>query len=143
MKRFSDSRDACGKAAFRLIGTCALMMFLFANPLVLRPRFWNASVVARSLTIDATLLLVGMGLICLRKWAALLSSALASYTVFLFSTGQSTNIEWGLPFLLPLVLTIVFWRSLVWGDRRRDPLVVLAAVMTSALIHFVAFVVRP
>jgi hypothetical protein len=83
-------KDTNGKLLFKLAGASSLLLLLFANPLVLRPRFWSVSVVARSLTIDVTLFLVGLGLICLRKWAAVLSSTVAGYYVFLLArTGQS------------------------------------------------------
>ena len=55
----------------------ALLLFTLANPLVLRPRFWSAHVVARSFAIDAMLLIVALGLLSLRRWAALLASLIA------------------------------------------------------------------
>ena len=95
-----------GKAAFRLIGTCGLMLFLFWNPLVLRPRFWNLSVFVGFLIIDATLLVGAVGLLYLRKWAALLFLVLSGYLVFVFSRGGHSAAI--VIFVLPLII-LVAW----------------------------------
>jgi hypothetical protein len=140
----TQRKDPNGKVVSKLVGASTLLLLLFANPLVLRPRFWSASVVTRSLIMDAALLVVGVGLFFLRKWAALLGSAMAGYFVFLLvKTGQSQNLAWSLLFLLPLCLTVTLWSSLEWGSKRRDLLLVFSAVTASALVHYVAFLLRP
>ncbi len=67
MQRFISYKDV-GKIAFMLEGSCSILLFFFANPLVLRPRFWNLSVVANLWVMDAILLVGGFGLIYRRKW---------------------------------------------------------------------------
>jgi hypothetical protein len=49
----------------------------------------------------------------------------------------------GLLFLIPLILTVVFWRRLVWGHKLRDLFVLVGAIVISAVIHYAAFIVRP
>jgi hypothetical protein len=142
MKQFTKYQDL-GKAAFRLMGTCVLLLCLFWNPLVLPPRFWSVSVFAYLLVLDATLLVGGIGLIYLRKWAALLSSALGSYLAFSLATSGDGSAEVvGIIFLLlPLFLAVAFWRNLVWGNKRRDPFLAFTGVMAAGLIVCVAFVI--
>jgi hypothetical protein len=129
-----------GSILLRLVGVGSLLLLLFANPIVLRPRFWSASDVARSIAIDATLLIVGTGLIFLRKWAALLSSAIASILAAQLLVAEvKINLVWLLPLLLPIVLTTFSWRGLVWGDKRRDLIFCFAAVISVGFLHYIAF----
>jgi hypothetical protein len=44
-------------------------------------------------------------------------------------------------FLTSLILTVAFWPALIRG-KRRDLLYVFAAVLTSALVEYVAFIFR-
>ncbi len=44
--------------------------------------------------------------------------------------------------LISLLLTVVFWPTLVWGDKRRDLLWVYACILISVLLNCVAFLVR-
>ena len=105
---------------------------------------WGATVVVRSLSIDAALLLIGTGLVLLRRWAALLASVLAVYVAIdLKSIGGGLGVPLTLGLLIPLLLTVVFWRDLVWGDTRRDLLLALASLIASGLFHYAAFVIRP
>jgi hypothetical protein len=134
---------------FRILGFCAVLLFLLCNPLVLRPRFWSASIVLWSVTLDAALLVVGIGLVFLRRWAALLASVLGAYVAMHFAIA-SKGTGFGAPLILVLLmplliclpLTVVFWKNLVPGDRRRDPLFVLAGLIIIALLHYLAFVIR-
>jgi hypothetical protein len=127
-------------------GACAILLFFFANPLVLRPRFWNLSVVANLWVMDAILLVGGFGLIYRRKWAALLSSAAAVYVAFSgirnFTHIDTADTTLLLIFLLPVLLVVAFWRTLAWGNRRHDPLFVLAGVVASGLLVCLAFVIQ-
>ena len=102
--------------------------------------------VANLWVMDAILLVGGFGLIYRRKWAALLSSAVAVYVAFSgirnvthIDTADTTLL---LIFLLPLLLVVAFWRTLAWGNRRRDPLFVLAGVVASGLLVCLAFVIQ-
>jgi hypothetical protein len=143
MEQVSSNKRAVARVVFRTVGLCAVLLFLLWNPLVLRPRFWTATVVVRSLSIDAALLLIGVGLIRLRRWAALLASVLAVYVAIDFaSTGGGLGVALTLSLLTPLPLTVVFWRDLVWGDKRSDLLLALASVIVSALFHYAAFVIH-
>lgn len=143
MEQVSLNKRAIARVVFRTVGLCVVLLFLLCNPLVLRPRFWSAPVVVRSLSIDAALLLIGVGLIRLRRWAALLASALAVYVAIDFaSTGGGLGVALTLSLLTPLPLTVVFWRDLGWGDKRSNLLLVLASVMVSALFHYAAFVIH-
>jgi hypothetical protein len=148
MRQFDDDRQFYGKVIFRVVGACALLLFLFWNPLVLRPRFWNASVVARSMAIDTALIVVGIGLIALRKWAGLLSLALAGCIgfAFLLSSTEAAHVWLSLMLLTPAlilaVLIVVFWRTLAWGNWVLDPLFVLGSVVVCALINYIAFIAK-
>jgi hypothetical protein len=148
MRQLDDYKTFYGKVIFRLVGGCALLLFLFWNPLVLPPRFWNASVVARSMAIDTTLVVVGIGLIGLRRWAGFLSLGLAGCTglSFLLSSTEAANVWPNLVLLMPAlvlaVLIVVFWRTLVWGNGLLDPLLALGGVVMCALIHYIAFIIR-
>jgi hypothetical protein len=143
MEQVNPNKRVVGRVIFGTVGLCAILLFLLWNPLVLRPRFWNAKVVVRSLSIDAALPVVGIGLICFRRWAALVASALAAYlAIYSVSTGGRFGVPMSLILLTPLPLTVVFWGDLVWGDKRRDLLLALASVTVSALIHYAAFVAR-
>jgi hypothetical protein len=130
-----------GKAAFRLIGTCGLMLLLFWNPLVLRPRFWNLSVFFGFLTTDATLLVGAAGLLYLRKWAALLFLALSGYLAFVFSRGG--HFAAILIFVLPLIISVAFWRDLMWGKAGRDSLLIVGGVIAAGVVDYLAFFIRP
>jgi hypothetical protein len=91
-------------------------------------------------TIDGILLAAGIGLIRLRKWAAL---AISASTLFLLArTGQRQDIAWSLILLVPLLFTIVFWRILVWGNKWSDPLLALAAVTASGVVSYIAYAVN-
>src|SRR5437868_551599 len=132
-----DARVVLGKAASRLIGTCCLLLLLFWNPLVLRPRFWNVRVFVSFSIIDAALLVCGVGLLFLRKSAALLCSGLAGYVGFtLAPKGEG---PWIIIAALPLFFTVAFWRNLVWGNGGRDTLFSLIALLAIALVNSVAF----
>jgi hypothetical protein len=130
-----------GKAAFRLIGTVGLIVLLFWNPLVLRPRFWNLSVFSGFLAIDAALLVGGVGLLSLRKWAALLFLALSGYLAFALSRGGHLAVS--VIFVLPLIVSVAFWRNLVWGDAGRDSLLVVGGVVAAGVVDYLAFFIRP
>jgi hypothetical protein len=143
MEQANSNKRAVGRVMFRTVGLCSVLLFLLWNPLVLRPRFWNTTVVVRSLSIDTTLLVIGMGLICLRRWAALLASVLAAYVAIdSASTGGGFGVPLTLIILTPLPLTVVCWRDLVWGDKRRDLLLALASLIVSALFHYAAFLIH-
>ena len=144
MDQVSSNKRTVARVMFTSVGLCAILLFILWNPLVLRPRFWIATVVVRSLSIDTALLLIGFGLICLRRWAALLASLLAIYVAIDFkSTGGSLGIALTLGLVMPILLTVVFWRELVWGDKWRDLLLTLASLFVSGLFHYAAFVIRP
>ncbi len=130
-----------GKAAFRLIGTCGLIFLLFWNPLVLRPRFWNPSVFFGFLFIDAALLVGSAGLLSLRKWAALLFLALSSYLAFVFSRGG--HVAAIVIVVMPLIISVAFWRDLVWGKAGRDSLLVVGGVVAAGVVDYLAFFIRP
>lgn len=138
----SNKRDAA-RVIFGAVGVCAILLFLLWNPLVLRMRFWNAKIVVRSLSMDAALLVMGVGLIQLRRWAALLASAVAAYITVDFATrGGGLGVPLTLGLLTSLPLTVIFWGELVWGNKGRDRLVMLASLLVSTLIHYVAFALR-
>jgi hypothetical protein len=148
MRQLDDDAKFYGKVIFRVAGGCALLLFFFWNPLMLPPRFWNPSAVARSMAIDTTLVLVGIGLIGLRRWAGLLGLALAGCIGFasLLSSTEAAQMWLSLVLLMPAlilaVLIVVFWRTLAWGNRILDPLLALGGVVICALIHYIAFIVR-
>ncbi len=76
----------------------------------------------------------------------MLSSAVAVYVAFSgirnvthIDTADTTLL---LIFLLPVLLLVAFWRALAWGNRRHDPLFVLAGVVASGLLVCLAFVIQ-
>jgi hypothetical protein len=143
MEQVSLNKRTVARVIFTTAGFCAILLFLLWNPFVLRPRIWSATVVVRSLSIDAVLLLIGIGLISLGRWAALLASLLAIYVAIDF---KSTEGGFGVPLvlglLIPAILTVVFWRDLVWGDKRRDLLWTIAILIVTAAFHYAAFVIK-
>ena len=89
------------------------------------------------------LLVIGVGLIRLRRWAALLASVLAVYVAIdSATTGGGLGVVLTLGLLTPLLLTVVFWRDLIWGDKWRDLLLGVASLAVSGLLHYAAFVIR-
>jgi len=137
-----DRRDVA-RVIFTTCGSCPILLFLFWNPLVLHPRFWNVKVVIWSLSIDTALGLMGVGLILLRRWAALLASLMAVYLVIdLERRGGGVGVGLILGLLTPTLLTLVFWRDLKWGEKRRDPLWALAILIGSGLIVYAAFLIH-
>ena len=131
------NRSTCGRLVFRIIGGFALLLALFGNPIVLRPRFWNATVVAREIALEVTLIVVGIGLVAIRQWAAV---GLSAATAFFVAEG-GLGLFGICMFLTSLILTVAFWPALVCG-KRRDLLYVLAAVLISVLTEYVAFIFR-
>jgi amino acid transporter len=144
MEQASSNKRTAARIMFITAGLCAILLFLLWNPLVLRPRSWSAAVVVRSLSIDAALLLIGVGLIRLRRWATLLASVVAVYIAIDFEIRRGgLGLPLALGLLIPLLFTGVFWRDLVWGDKRRDLLLVLASLLVSGVCHYAAFMLRP
>jgi hypothetical protein len=89
----------------------------------------NASGVIYSAFLIVALAVMGLGLIYLRKWAALLFSVLTAYAAFwaFKDTLRPSHVpgEWtwlgyifGLLLIAPAILTAMNWRMLVW---RRPP----------------------
>jgi hypothetical protein len=145
MAALDEYRDFCGRVAFRVASAFPLLLLLLNNLLVVRPmlrprdRDWNTSMVAYSLALDGALLAVGLGFIALRRWAALLASAASVYVAFTLLPWSKGTLPVLIFILITPLLTVVFWRTLVWGIGRRDSLLALAVVLTDALIHCVAF----
>ena len=113
MEQVALDRRAVARVIITTCGSFSILLFLFWNPLVLRPRFWNAKVVIWTFALDAALLLIGVGLILLRRWAALLASATAVCLASNFVSREGGISGATLGLLTPLLLTVVFWRDLV------------------------------
>jgi len=137
MEQPSNYHDLA-KALCRLSGVAAFLLILFWNPVVLRPRFWTASAVAYSVSVDAALIIACVGLLCLRKWGALAISALA----LLLLTRMGTGLQWSLILLLPIFFTALVWRALRWGKWRHDLVLALGSIAASGLLTYIAFVMR-
>jgi len=81
---------------------------------------------ARALFLFAVMVLVGVGLICHRKWAALyfslplfvhgISEAFFSIEKVSFPENLLVMLH-GVSLTLPLVVTIKIWKHLTWGSR--------------------------
>ena len=139
MAQASLYRASFVKVIFRTIGVSTISLFLVWNPIVLRPRFWDTSVMVRSVTLDATLLVAGVGLCCSRKWAALVCTVILVWVAIgLGRASDPSGILLTMLLLTPLALFPVFWRVLEWG-KSRDLLIVLGGVAVSALCQYVAF----
>jgi hypothetical protein len=143
MEQTNPFRIGFGRVICRAIGICVVLLFLLWNPIVLQPRFWDASVVVRSIAVDATLLVVGVGLFCLRRWAALLCIALSvCFAHGLGAPADPAGILLTVILLIPLPVAFVFWQILTWGNKKRDPLIAIAGVMVSAIVHYGAFLMH-
>jgi hypothetical protein len=145
----ANTQPVLSNVVFRILGICAVLLFLLCNPLVLPPRFWSGRVIVWSVTFDTTLLVVGIGLMFLRRWAALLASVLGVIVAINFaiaSKGSGFSVPLILILLAPLLIAVplaaVFWKNLVPGNRRRDPLFIFVALILIALLHCLAFVIR-
>ncbi len=122
---------------FRILAGCVLLLALFWNSIVLRPRSWNATVISRAVVIEVALVLLGLGLIRLKKWAAIgLSAAIA---IFMAEEGPGL---FGICMMIcSLILTVAFWPLLV-GAKRRDIRYLIVALMIGGLTEYVAFILR-
>jgi hypothetical protein len=134
----SLDRELLAKIAFRILGIGLLLLFLVSNPLVLRPRFWNASFVSRSMTINAVLLLEAFGFLLLRKWAALLNVVALVTIAFISSTVGFNGAVIGLT-LVPVALSVFFWRNLVWGNHLRDFATCALLIVLVLLAHVAVY----
>lgn len=140
MDQPDDQQDAYGRMIFKVLGGCFVALFLVSNPLVLRPRLWQTSLIVRSMALDSALILIGVGFIWLRRWAALLAWVFAGSLAFaLLISGQPFL---SIPILIPLIFTVMFWRTLTWGNLTRDSLLLLVAVGLTAVVHYAAFLLR-
>lgn len=133
-------KSAVALVAFRGMGLCYLAFFLFSNPLVVPPRFWDATVIARSVSIDAALLIIAVGLFGLRRWAACLACIVAvTIAVGTADPGTPMGLLTILLLFSPCVMTWYFWQLLVPANKRRDLLLVLGSAAVSAAVHLAAF----
>ena len=97
----------------------------------------------RTLLLDEAVVLVGVGLILLRRWAALLASVMAVYlAIYSARGGGGVGAVLTLSLLTPLLLTLLFWRDLVWGARWGDLLLILATLILNGMIVYAAFLIR-
>jgi predicted Abi (CAAX) family protease len=111
---------------------------------------WSVEVIARSIAIDTALILVGCGLLLVRRWAALMLSIMAAalgfssfYTYAKYRSEFMVSATVGLVVLLvPAVLTAIFWRSLVRG-KWHDMFYVFMAVAVSTVTDYAAYANRP
>ncbi len=141
MEQVATSPVTPGRLAFQCMGGFVLFLSLVFNPLVLRPRMWSVAVMGKEFATEATLILVGLGLLSVRRWAALALSVLAGCVggnaLYEYARYRPefivSAIVWFVVLLIPAVVTAIFWRSLVRG-KRRDLLYLLIAVGLSALI---------
>jgi hypothetical protein len=100
---------------FRLFGGLTLLL----SPLVL-------AAPGKSLVLFAAVVVVGVGLLFLRKWAALYFSvplfgfgswiALSTITMDPFPSNLLVMV-YSVSLMLPLVITIRVWRQLVWRGK--------------------------
>jgi len=119
------------KVIFRILGGLAL---LFAGVLFVGGIFTILRYPPRSVGDCAGLLAVivalgvgGLGLFYLRKWAALLFSGMtlcvATWEIKSALVPIPGNASWlgfifAVPFVIPAILTVMFWRTLVWSGKR-------------------------
>jgi hypothetical protein len=118
------------------MGGLLLVLALFLNPIVLHPRFWNATVVAREVAMDATIIVIGLGLVVSRKWAAVFLSLVSAFLI-----AEGGGVFAICVFLTSLILDAMFWSALIDG-KRRDLLYFFTAVLISLLMESLAFVLR-
>jgi len=46
-------------------------------------------------------------------------------------------------FVLPLIISLAFWRNLVWGKAGRDSLLLVGGVIAAGVVDYLAFFIRP
>ena len=144
MKQITGFRAISARIACTTIGMGALVQAVFWNPLVLRPRFWNASVVTREIGIETALISVGLGLLSLRKWSALVTSAIAFWLAITYFRNSPPDAKLGFTLVLTMVpiAMAVGWPAFVWGNKRRDLLYVVVAALTSVVTVGIAFLTQ-
>lgn len=119
--------SAMGAIMFCCVAMVLLVLFLSAGhssghvPPLTFPIFGRLFFLAVALSV------LGLGLIGLRKWAALafsLCTLYMSFWVFAESlhsvpwSWSGIGFWWGLLLVSPSVLTLIFWHSLVWRARK-------------------------
>lgn len=121
------------KVLFRIIGGMALFYscaLLFAGVLVPRFSAFRASIKTYGLLLAFAVLMaaLGVGLLCLRKWAAIGLSLLMLYPAFWCVSAAvhpiPSNANWlGLIFALvlvsPSIFTLRYWHTLEWRSGER------------------------
>jgi hypothetical protein len=126
--RFSFGAQALGKVIFRLVGGTAigfgLSLFAIGTFTIWRYPWASRRDVLPLLASVTVLLVAGMGLLYLRKWAALLISCFALYAGVFWELREALHpipgqADWlGFAFALlltiPSVVTARFWGVLVW-----------------------------
>jgi hypothetical protein len=129
-----------GKVAFKAFGLLLLLLFLAFNPIVLHQRFWDVSRVLRSVLVGTAELAIGIGLILLRRWAAVAVSLLAIYAAITIPSEYNAALR--LVVLSPAILTVTFWGSLDQSFTRRDLVWIAVAIAISGVVEYVAFLLR-
>jgi hypothetical protein len=94
--------------------------------------------------MDAMLLVIVIGMLSLRRWAALLASVIIAVAAAIgLGTGtDSAGLILELILVAPLLLTVLFWKTLTWGDGRREALIAASGITVSAVVNCLAFLLR-
>jgi len=108
-------------AIFKIIGA---LLFAYSAGFVVVINFWLLYCII-CWPILSALIILGIGMFYLRKWAAVGISLLCCLFAFLFF-GPSTDpgaARWpgfiaGFLFMIPAVLTVTQWKVLVWRARQ-------------------------
>lgn len=118
-----------GAITFCYVAMVLLVLVLPAGHSSLHALPFTPAVIGRLLFFAVALSVLGLGLIGLRKWAALVFSLVALYGSFWAFTGaihivpwswNGIELSWGLFLVSPSVFTVRYWRTLVWRAKRSE-----------------------
>jgi len=111
---------------FAAFGVVTLLLSPLVYPITVHSTEPSLALMTRGTILSATTVLVGFGLVFMRKWAALyfslplfaygIAEAFCSIETVTFPYNLLVMLH-GMSLALPLVVTIRIWKHLTWGWR--------------------------
>jgi hypothetical protein len=114
---------------FSFVGMLILVGILAAGHLSGRVPPLTLTTGIRFAVSIAGLILIGLGLLALRKWAALIFSLLTLYLAFWTFNDAIHSVPWSrdgigywfsLLLITPIAMTLKFWRTLTWHGNKHE-----------------------
>ncbi len=119
-----------GGITFCYVAGVILLIVLSAGHSSLHALPFTPAVIGRLFLLVVGLSVLGLGLFGLRKWAALVFSLIALYGgLWAFADAFHHTVPWswdgieywwGLLLISPSVLTVTYWRTLVWRVKNSE-----------------------